>query len=123
MHERGLVSGLLAQIREVVSPRSPGCVRAVHLTVGEFTGVEPELVRSAFEELAPAVLHHRVQLQLQVVRLAARCRACAEEFDVERFHFVCPSCACDNVEIIAGEQFELTSLTIEPLIDAACPGD
>ena len=90
MHERSLVRGVLDQIVREVAPRSPQVVRGVQLDVGEFAGIEPLLLQSAFEELAPTVLHADVQLDLRTSPLRARCRQCAAEFAVSDFRFVGP---------------------------------
>jgi hydrogenase nickel incorporation protein HypA/HybF len=124
MHERGLVQGLLRQIQETVPAGAARSVCRVHLTLGAFAGVEPELLRWAFEELAPAVVDSACRLEITVVPLQARCAACQQAFAVEHFHFVCPVCDGERVTIIAGEELELTSVTLRaetaPLVTAPC---
>jgi hydrogenase nickel incorporation protein HypA/HybF len=121
MHERSLVQGLLTQIGDVVRPRDPRAVRGVQLTIGEFAGIEPELLRWAFEELAPAVLSPDCQLEMDIVPLRARCSACEHEFAVDKFRFLCPACGGDTVKVIAGEELVLTSVTLEPAPVAVVP--
>jgi hydrogenase nickel incorporation protein HypA/HybF len=85
----------------------------VKLTVGEFAGVEPELIRLAFEELAPSILHPHVRLDVLVAPLEAECRSCRNQFRVESFRFRCPACGGPDVVATGGEQIELTSLTFD----------
>ncbi len=119
MHERSLVQGLLTQIGDVVWPRDPRCVRGVQLTIGEFAGVEPELLRWAFAELAPVVLHPDCRLEFDLIPLRARCSACEHDFAVDRFRFLCPVCGGDTVTVIAGEELVLASVTLESAPAAA----
>ncbi len=83
MHERTIVRDLLDQTLRFASTRSARSVRVVKLTVGEFAGVEPELIRLAFEELAPSILHPHVRLDVLVAPLEAECRSCRNQFRVE----------------------------------------
>ena len=112
MHERSLVRGLLALVRDEACRRGVGRVHGVRIDVGEFSGVEPPLVRSAFEELAPDFLGNVTVLDMRTTPLRARCRGCGWEFAIERFRFLCPACGGD-VDVIAGEEFRLVSITAE----------
>jgi hydrogenase nickel incorporation protein HypA/HybF len=113
MHERSLAQALIQQIDDELQTRRLCRLREVHLEIGEFAGVEPLLLESAFEELAanhwPAV----VRLQWKSVPLTARCQNCVLEFRVERFRFVCPVCGHRQVDILAGEELKLVSLQAE----------
>ncbi|HND53648.1 MAG TPA: hydrogenase maturation nickel metallochaperone HypA, partial [Pirellulaceae bacterium] len=53
MHEASLVEQLLDQVRKVASEHGGGRVTRIELVVGELSGVEPDLVRCAFDRLAP----------------------------------------------------------------------
>lgn len=111
MHERSLVNRLLEQVDDELCRRQISGLTAVRLEIGEFAGIEPTLVQMAFEELAADRWQCHVRLDLNVVPLTARCRQCLEEFHVERFRFVCPRCDHAGVDIIAGEELRLVSLT------------
>lgn len=117
MHERSLVQALLEQVRAEARRRGLGRVHGVCVDVGNFSGVEPALVRSAFEETAPAFFGVETALELRTTSLRARCRDCATEFSVERFRFSCPACS-GEVDITAGEEFRLVSITAEPPVRA-----
>jgi hydrogenase nickel incorporation protein HypA/HybF len=111
MHERSLVQALLEQVRETAAARELPQVREVVLEVGEFCGIDAELVELAFGEMAPAVLGHDVGLELRRTPLTAECRKCGHNFHVERFRFVCPECGGD-VAVTGGEEFRLVSLRV-----------
>jgi hydrogenase nickel incorporation protein HypA/HybF len=111
MHERSLVQALLEQVRETAAARELPPVREVVLEVGEFCGVDAELVELAFGEMAPAMLGHDVGLELRRTPLTAECRSCGHGFAVERFRFVCPICSGD-VAVTGGEEFRLVSLRV-----------
>ena len=52
MHERSLVRSLLAQVQALAAEHPADRVAAIRVRIGEFSGVEPELLQSAYEELA-----------------------------------------------------------------------
>ncbi len=115
MHERALVQSILRQIDDELKSRRLHKLCEVRLAIGEFSGIEPRLLELAFNELIADVWPQPVALHCQVVSLTARCRACDQEFSVERFHFVCPGCGGRQVEVIAGEEISLVSLKAEPI--------
>ena len=115
MHERSLVSRLIEQIEDELRIRQRGGLTAVRLEIGEFAGVEPSLLELAFQEMAADRWQRDVELRLDVVPLTARCQRCGEEFHVERFRFVCPKCDHAAVDVIAGEDLRLVSLTMDSI--------
>ncbi len=49
MHEVSLIMALFDQIEQSVAPHPNAIVREVHVRVGELAGVEPQLLKTAFE--------------------------------------------------------------------------
>lgn len=112
MHERSLVRQLIEQVEEELRNRSLSSLTAIHLAIGEFSGVEPSLIEVAFQEMAADQWPSGVRLVVNVIPLAAHCRRCGENFRVEQFRFVCPICECATVDVVAGEEMQLVSLTV-----------
>jgi hydrogenase nickel incorporation protein HypA/HybF len=110
MHERSLARTLIDQIDEECRARHIRELVGVRLEVGEFAGIEPVLLESAFAELAAEQWPQTVQLSVTRVPLRARCALCQTEFLVERFQFLCPTCNHAHVMVIAGEELRLVSL-------------
>ncbi len=114
MHERSLVKSLIEQVCEEARLRQLGRIHIVRLELGEFSGVEPQLVELAFDELAPQCWDHPVRIEVTVVPLTARCSACGTTFPVQSFRFVCPQCHSPSVQVEAGEEIRVASLEAEP---------
>lgn len=115
MHERGFVQSLLRQIDDELQRRRLRELSEVRLAVGEFSGIDPQLLQIAFGDLAAAHWPQSVAFHCDVVPLTARCRLCRREFQVEKFRFVCPGCGDQQVAVIAGEEIQLVSLKAEPI--------
>lgn len=113
MHERSLVRQLLRQVEKLMIEHNAERVREVRLSIGEFSGVEPELLETAFHELVGAGPLGDAVLELERVPLEAQCDACDCQFAVERFAFLCPQCHSTEVTVLRGEQLMLESLVLE----------
>ncbi len=113
MHERSLVKGLIEQVIEEGRNRRLGQIHEIRIAIGEFSGVEPVLVKSAFDEMAGEYWQTPVQLAIEVITLSAICQTCQSRFRVTDFRFVCPKCGGGEVKITAGEEMRLVSLRAE----------
>lgn len=113
MHERSMVQSLLRLMGEHLGSLSLSRVRAVHVTIGEFSGIERTLFEIAFYEMMRERGNDDLELCVNVVPLRARCKSCGHPFIVEAFNFMCPICLEWQVEVIAGEEFMLDRLEVD----------
>jgi len=116
MHEHSLVRSLLSQVHDHVAPHADCRVDEIRVEIGPLAGVEPLLVRSAFEQLVEASSARGARLVIDEVPLSAVCTECEEAFEVERFQFRCPACGSVQVRVTRGDEFRLVSITIEPAL-------
>ena len=113
MHERSLVNALLRQV-EHVSARHPGSrVQSILVRIGEFSGVEPELLVSAYSDLVIDTPYCRATLEVERVALEGVCPQCNRRFRIERFNFQCDRCGSRKINIHGGEEMLLDSVTLE----------
>ncbi len=113
MHERSVVTALLRQVKSVASEHPEGRVAAVRLRVGEFAGVEPALLASAFDELAAEDLSYLPALVITMARLEGECQQCGRRSPIERFRFECDGCGSGKLKLLGGEELLLESITLE----------
>jgi len=116
MHELSLVRALFRQVEELMRREGADRVVDVRVSVGEFSGVEPELLRSAYDSHVNSTAVRGAQLHLKNVPLSLRCESCGHEFCVVRFRFVCPECEDRQVTIVRGEGLLLESVTLEQVV-------
>jgi hydrogenase nickel incorporation protein HypA/HybF len=112
MHELSLARALLRQVEELRQSHRADGVRTVRVSVGEFSGVEADLLSSAFCELTEGTPMEGARLSIERVPLEARCAVCEHEFPVRTFRFVCPHCEARDVWIVRGEELMLETLTL-----------
>jgi hydrogenase nickel incorporation protein HypA/HybF len=113
MHEYSLAQSLLRQVNELRHERGASRVLAVKVRIGEFAGVEPDLLASAFDDLSIGTGASGAILQIDRVSLTIRCEACGQESEVVRYRFACPRCESQSVAITGGEEMLLESVTME----------
>lgn len=116
MHEHSLARTLLEQVGKICRERHVRTLRSVRMSIGDFSGIEPLLMRSAFEDLLPQYFPPPVELQIETVSLTAECRTCERTFEVVNFRFVCPQCRTTDVKVLSGDELRLIGLdgTIDP---------
>jgi hydrogenase nickel incorporation protein HypA/HybF len=116
MHERSLVKALLRQV-EVLAAEHPGShIVSIRVCIGEFSGVEPELLASAYDDLVTETPLRGAALRLEQVPLEAICDQCGCHFRIERFNFQCDKCGSLRITIRGGEELLLDSVTMEETV-------
>lgn len=76
MHEISVASSLLGLVERHAREHSAARVVRVHVRIGEQSGVEPELLRSAWERVRERGVAADAALELVAVPLRWECRAC-----------------------------------------------
>ena len=117
MHELSLVKHLLRLVDREAIAAGGGRVTRIRVLAGEFSGVEPDLLQSAFRIAAPATRAHDASLEIKVIPLEAECRGCGERTRVVDFRFVCARCGSNQIDVLSGEELLLESITLSDEVD------
>jgi hydrogenase nickel incorporation protein HypA/HybF len=88
-------------------------VRLITLRVGGMRQVVLDSLEFYFDFAARDTCCEGAGLELISVATRLRCRSCGEEWEPEIPAFRCPKCASADVEIIAGEEFEVDSIEVD----------
>jgi hydrogenase nickel incorporation protein HypA/HybF len=113
MHERSLVRALLRQVQQVADENSAGQVVSIRVRIGEFSGVEPELLASAYDDLIQGTPLCDATLDMEQVTLEGACDQCGNRFRIEHFDFQCRRCGSLHVTACGGEELLLESVKFE----------
>jgi hydrogenase nickel incorporation protein HypA/HybF len=114
LHELSLSSAIIATATKHASGRQ---VALVNVRVGQLRQVVPDTLAFYFEFVARDTLCEGARLELELVEARLRCRPCQAQWSIEEPHFRCPTCGGSEVEIAAGNEFEVESIEIE---ETAC---
>jgi hydrogenase nickel incorporation protein HypA/HybF len=109
MHELSLSSAI---VNTAVKHAAGRRVAVVSLRVGRLRQVVPETLEFYFAFVARDSLCEGAVLEQTVVDARLRCRPCAYEWAIEIPAFRCPRCGGSDVEIAAGDEFEIESIEV-----------
>ncbi len=113
MHEQSLVRSLLAQVEQLRLEHDAVAVTRVEVEIGPLSGVEPVLVREAFDQLLDDRAERKMELLIHEVPLKCRCRVCRAEWSTSAIRFVCPACGANSVQVISGDEFRIRSIVAQ----------
>lgn len=108
MHERSLTASLLKQVAQIQAKHAQSVVSEVVVEVGPLSGVEPELLQSAFSEMRSSGM----QLRIQQVLMKVHCLSCGNESYLKSLVFYCPICQSAELQIIGGDALRLLYVTM-----------
>lgn len=111
MHERSLILAILKHVAQIQSLHDGAAVTEIAVELGPLSGVEPALLRSAFESIAES----GVKLIIAEVPLEVRCLTCGSCSSMQRFESICPHCLSTDLQIIGGDAFRLLHVTLNEL--------
>jgi hydrogenase nickel incorporation protein HypA/HybF len=111
MHEYSIVLSLLDQVADEAVRHQAQAVRSVRVRVGELSGVEPELIRSAFEIARAGTVCEAAELDLVVVEARWACPRCGKDLE-QPSALVCPACGVP-ARLASGDDLILERLQLE----------
>lgn len=109
MHETDMTQALMMTIKDwwEAQPDRPPIDR-VHLTVGQFTCVEPASLQFAFEVQTRHTFLEGAVLEIQETPLIAFCHRCQQDYrpDIGR-QYACPACQSPMEDIRSGRELKI----------------
>ena len=112
MHERSLAAALVRQVEAIRQRNAAERVVAIEITLGEFAGVDLDLIQSALAELSLSTSSEGAEIKIDRVPLECTCLECGGSTLVKDFCFECRHCQSRRVEITRGEEMILESVTL-----------
>jgi len=113
MHEFSVVQSLMGLIEENAKQNNAKSVSKVVVKIGKMSGIEPHLLKLAFDTFKEKTICENAQLEMIIQDIIAFCEDCQKEFIIKDKHFVCPFCKGFNLQILDGEDMYLMSLELE----------
>lgn len=111
MHEYSIVQALLERVVTETRVRRASSVHRLCLRIGELSGVEPELLTTAFETFRERTICERAELDVQLVSARWQCPSCGR--DIQRGErLVCPACDVP-ARLAAGDEIMLDRIEME----------
>ena len=114
MHEFSIVSSLLESCEEIARENEASKVVEIYLEVGERSGVDKILLKSAFEDFKIGGICENASLNIINIPIEIFCENCKESFILKNINYTqCPKCKGENVKITKGKEMILKRLEME----------
>jgi len=113
MHEYSIVQALLDSCEEQAKQNNATKVTKVIIKVGVMSGVEPQLLQTAFDTFKEDTMCDSAELIINIQAIVIKCHNCLEESILQNLRYYCPKCQSIEFDILDGEDMFLMSLELE----------
>ena len=113
MHEMSIAQSLMEILREEMEKHDAKVLKSVRLQIGQLSAIVPEALSFCFQVMAEGTEMEGAKLVMDVIPLRGRCPECRKEFEIEDYHFACPTCGSTRIETIAGQDLAVADMEVE----------
>ncbi len=113
MHELSVCLSLLDQVRAIAEERAATRVIRIELEVGPLSGVEIDLLESAWPMAAAGTIADDADFAVAPKAIVVRCDACGAETDAQANRLVCGKCGDYHTTLISGGEMILRRVELE----------
>lgn len=112
MHEYSIVQSLLNSCEEHVVENNASSVSKVVVKIGVMSGVEPDLLQTAFDTFKEATVCENAEFVINIQNVIILCTECKTEKVLQELEYKCDNCGSINVEVVDGEEMYLMQLEL-----------
>jgi hydrogenase nickel incorporation protein HypA/HybF len=113
MHEYSIVDSLLQLAEEHAIQNNATKVTKLEVKIGVLSGVEPELLKTAFDTFKEGTMCENAEFVLNIQPVVIECKSCNTTSTLKKDEYLCPKCNSSDITIIDGEDMYLMSLELE----------
>ena len=113
MHELAICQALIRQVAELADERSAVSVHDIHVSVGPLSGVEPQLLQSAFPIAAAGTIADGAVLHIKDMSVRVYCPDCDVESEAAANRLLCGQCGGWQTRLVSGDELLLARVELE----------
>ena len=113
MHEMSIVQALVEQCEDLAKANEATQITKVSIKVGVMSGVEPDLLQTAFDTFKEGTICSKAILDIKIQVLKVFCPMCNEEFALDQGSYDCPKCHSFEVSLTEGKDMMLMQLEMQ----------
>lgn len=113
MHEYSIVQSLLDACEDNAKANDATNVCRVVVKIGVMSGVEPELLRTAFDTFKEKTMCENAEFIINIQSVIIKCKSCQKESTLKELEYFCPLCQSIDLDIIDGEDMYLMQLELD----------
>jgi hydrogenase nickel incorporation protein HypA/HybF len=115
MHELSIALNIIEMVQEESEKLGGRSVCAIHLKLGQFSGVVKEALLNSYELACEQTPLNGTKLVIEEVPIAIHCAKCGGRRSVHSTQLLCcTECGTPAFEIIEGKEIEVSALELNP---------
>jgi hydrogenase nickel incorporation protein HypA/HybF len=108
MHELSIATGIIDAVLAEAAARGITAITAVHVSLGQWSGVDPDALRFSFDVASDGTLVETSPLVINIVPVAYACEACGNEHAPDGSQGItCLQCG-GAMSLVRGRELQLT---------------
>ncbi|MDH3620069.1 MAG: hydrogenase maturation nickel metallochaperone HypA [Gammaproteobacteria bacterium] len=113
MHELSVCLSLLEQVQAIAAERGAVQVTRIELRVGPLSGVESELLRSAWPMASAGTVAVDAEFIVDEAEIVVHCSACDADTPALANRLVCGECGDFRTTVVSGDEMILQRVELE----------
>ena len=113
MHELSVCLSILDQVRSIAAEHNADRVERIELRIGPLSGVETELLRTAWPMASAGTIAADAELQIDEAESIVQCDECSAETPGVPNRLVCGACGDHRTKVISGNEMILQRVELE----------
>jgi hydrogenase nickel incorporation protein HypA/HybF len=112
MHEMSICQGLMDQVERIAKEQGASRVDRIVLSIGPLSGIEPLLLRRAYEAACLKTVAENADLEIETGAIEVECRSCGTTGEAKVNQLLCPACGDWKVNLLKGDELLLLRLEV-----------
>jgi len=112
MHELSVCQSLLEQVERVAADHGAERVERIRVRIGPLSGVEADLLRSAYPLAAAGTIAEGAELDIEPAPVLVHCFTCGAETEATPNRLLCGACGDWHTRLVSGDELLLASLEL-----------
>lgn len=117
MHELAVTESLLEIVIQFAEENQAQVVTDVALSIGALSSIIDDSVQFYWDHISKDTVAEKAKLHFNRIPATLLCLDCSTEFTLEDELMPCPNCNSINLNIVAGEEFQVDYIEIQKMED------
>jgi hydrogenase nickel incorporation protein HypA/HybF len=114
MHELSVTESILEIALRHANQAKAQRITQLYLVVGQLASIVDDSVQFYWDIISKGTIAEGALLHFRRLPAKLRCLQCSHEFSPDGDGFACPSCSSERVKVIAGDEFYMEAIDVEP---------
>ncbi len=103
------------QVERIAMEQGANRVDRIVLSIGPLSGIEPVLLRRAYEAACLQTVAENADLEIETGAIEVECRSCGASGEAEVNRLLCPACGDWKVNLLKGDELLLLRLEVSDI--------